>query len=104
MARIPMVTRTIVSTKVKALCMDLIKREPVEKTFVLARTYKDDNAVMKMLCKLYDSDDLKVTAVLERNEAKEVYGMTETKFLELADKLDADRKPLTTEAETQTNE
>ena len=70
MARQPMVTRTIVSTKVKALCMDLINRQPIEKVFVLARTYKDDNAVMKMLCKEYDSEELKVTAILEKVETK----------------------------------
>lgn len=101
MARQPMVTRTIVSTKVKALCMDLINRQPIEKTFVLARTYKDDNAVMKMLCKEYDSEELKVTAILEKVETKEIYGMSETRFVELADKLDDDRKPIKAETETE---
>lgn len=101
MARQPMVTRTIVSTKVKVLCMDLINRQPIEKVFVLARTYKDDNAVMKMLCKEYDSEELKVTAILEKTETKEIYGMSETRFVELADKLDDDRKPIKAETETE---
>lgn len=100
MSRQPMVTRTIVSTKVKALCMDLVNRQPIEKVFILPRTYKDDNAVMKMLCKLHDSEELKVTAILEKEETKDIYGMTEAKFIELADKLDEDRKPIETETET----
>lgn len=100
MARQRMVTRTIVTTKVKALCMDLVNRQPIEKIFNLPRTYKNDNAILKILCKQCDSEELKVTAILEKEVTKDIYGMVEWKFLELAEKLDKDRKFIEAETET----
>lgn len=104
MARQPMVTRTIVSTKLTVLCMDLVNRQPIEKEIVLPRTYKDDITIMKVLAKQYDSDELKVTAILSKEVNKDIYGMTEQKFLEVAEKLDNDRKFVETQTETETVE
>ena len=104
MARQPMVTRTIVSTKLNVLCMDLVNRQPIEKEIVLPRTYKDDITIMKVLAKQYDSDELKVTAILSKEVNKDIYGMTEQKFLEVAEKLDNDRKFVETQTETETVE
>ena len=104
MARQPMVTRTIVSTKLTVLCMDLVNRQPIEKEIVLPRTYKDDITIMKVLSKQYDSDELKVTAILSKEVNKDIYGMTEQKFLEVAEKLDNDRKFVETQTETETVE
>ena len=104
MARQPMVTRTIVSTKLIVLCMVLVNRQPIEKEIVLPRTYKDDITIMKVLSKQYDSDELKVTAILSKEVNKDIYGMTEQKFLEVAQKLDNDRKFVETQTETETVE
>ena len=59
---------------------------------------------MKVLSKQYDSDELKVTAILSKEVNKDIYGMTEQKFLEVAQKLDNDRKFVETQTETETVE
>lgn len=99
MARKPMVTRTIVTTEVTFLGMDLVNRVPVEEVVVLPRTYKDDKAIMKVLCKDLDSDTFKVTAILDKNENSAIYGMTEQDFISMAEKLDNDRKIVEQEQE-----
>ena len=101
MARKPMITRTIISTTVTVLCMDLVNRTPVEKTLVLPRTYKDDKALMKVLSKEYDTEELKVASILDKKENQDIYGMTEAQFIQLATKLDENRKFAETETEEQ---
>ena len=101
MARKPMITRTIISTTVTVLCMDLVNRTPVEKTLVLPRTYKDDKALMKVLSKEYDTEELKVASILDKKENQDIYGMTEAQFIQLATKLDENRKFVETETEEQ---
>lgn len=92
MARKPMVTRTITTTVVKMLGMDLVNRQPVEQEVTLARTYKDDKAIMKVLCKEYDTDEFKVTAILDKVEQSAIYGMAEQDFIAMASILNEDRK------------
>ena len=101
MARKPIITRTIISTTVTVLCMDLVNRTPVEKTLVLPRTYKDDKALMKVLSKEYDTEELKVASILDKKENQDIYGMTEAQFIQLATKLDENRKFVETETEEQ---
>lgn len=92
MARKPMITRTITSTKVQALCMDLYSRQAVEKELVLPRTYKDDTSLLKALSKEYDNDMFKVSAILSSEVENDLYGLTEQEFLCYAKKLDNNRK------------
>lgn len=92
MARKPMITRTITSTKVHALCMDLYSRQAVEKELVLPRTYKDDTALLKALSKEYDNEMFKVTAILGSVVENNLYGLTEQEFLCYAKKLDKNRQ------------
>ena len=47
MARTPMVTRTITTTKVNVMCLDVQLGEPCNKVITVPRTYKDDEALMK---------------------------------------------------------
>ena len=41
MAKIPMITRTIQTTEVDVLCLNIQEGEPFNKTVALPRTYKD---------------------------------------------------------------
>ena len=43
MARTPMVTRTLVSTRANVLCLDVLTAEPTNQTFDIARTFKDED-------------------------------------------------------------
>ena len=84
MARIPMVTRTITTTKANVLCLDIVAGEPFNEVVVLPRTYKDDKALMKQVSKLIDNDSRKAVHVVDKEEVETLYGMTEQDFITLA--------------------
>ena len=94
MARVSMVTRSIVSTKVSVLCMDLETKTSVIKDVVLPRTYKDDNAILKYLAKHFDNDTIKAVSIMDKVEQSDIYGMEEQEFIKLAKVLDENRKPI----------
>ena len=104
MARKPMVTRTLKSTTVVALCMDVVKCEPENKTLTIARTFKDDNSALKVLKNKYETDTLKVVHVVSRTETEELYGMTEEDFIKYAVILDKETRKAFEQAEAETEE
>jgi len=93
MARQPMVTRTIITTKVKALCVDTEKQETLEKEYILPRTYKDTSTLLKALKKRVDVDEngnettIKAVHIIASEEIETLYGMTEDKFIANAEVL-----------------
>ena len=98
MARIPMVSRTITTTKVNALCLNLETTEPYNKDVVLPRTYKDTKRLEKALSNLIDNGTDKFVSVVSTEEVETLYGMTEQEFINSAKILDKEtRKPIATE-------
>ena len=98
MARIPMVTRTIESTEVNVLCVNIIDGEPFNKDITVAGTYKDEKALMKAVEKLVNTDEVKAVHVVRTDVKETLYGMTVDKFIELANVLpprDANNTPVT---------
>lgn len=89
MARVPQVTRTIQTTKATVLCLDLVKKEPFEKTVVLSRTYKTEKDMMKRISAILDSDTVKAVHVVNSEVEETLYGMSEQKFIENAEILPA---------------
>lgn len=87
MARMPQVTRTIQSTKVVALCINLVTAEPYNEEFILARTYKDKKMILKKLSKMYDNEEHKVVDVVSYEVVQKRYGMTEEEFVHVAKEL-----------------
>lgn len=87
MARTPMVTRTIVSTKCVVLCMNLTEGTPFEQEVTIPRTYSDPKKMLKEVCKLVDSETVKAVHIKSFTEEETLMGMTEAKFMELADVL-----------------
>lgn len=85
--REPMVTRTIVTTKVVALGMDIETCEPGNKVFILPRTYKDDKAIMKELDKHTEDENFKCVKICSTEVIETLYGMTEAEFIRLAKEL-----------------
>lgn len=83
----PMVTRTILTTEVTVLCLDLIKAEPFNKTVTLPRTYKDEKAVMKKVSAIIDTDEVKAVHVVDAKVNETLYGMTEEQFISIAQVL-----------------
>lgn len=83
----PMVTRTILTTEVTVLCLDLIKAEPFNKTVTLPRTYKDEKAMMKKVSAIIDTDEVKAVHVVDTKVNETLYGMTEEQFISMAEVL-----------------
>lgn len=99
--REPMITRTITTTKVVALGMDVETCESGNKVFILPRTYKDEKAIMKELEKCTEENNFKCVKVVDTEVFETLYGMTEKEFIQLAKKLPSRSKgPELTETET----
>ena len=95
--RKPMVTRTIVSTEVTALCVNPQTAETYEQKFMLTGKIAD-NKVLKELSKQYSTEECTIVAVRNIKEVNKLYGMNETDFIAGAKILDpATRKEITTE-------
>ncbi len=95
MARKPMVTRTIITTKVNVLCMDLEHTEPCNKCVILPRTYKTDEKLFKAVSEEVNNDKLKAVQIVDKEEVETLYGMSEQDFINNAVKLDNEtRKPI----------
>ena len=93
MARKPIVSRTITTTEVVALCVNLQTEETFNKKFILSGSYKDDKALLKAV-KKQDTDEVKAVHIVSAEETENLYGMAEEEFISLAEKLDPKtRKP-----------
>lgn len=88
MARKPMVTRTIVTTKVNVLCLDIQSAEPFNKEVTLPRTYKDEKKLLKKVEEVVNTDNVKAVRIVDKTEVKTLYGMTEQDFIDNATILD----------------
>ena len=84
MARVPMVTRTIITTKANVLCLDVQAGEPCNKVVTVPRTYKDGETLMKKVRTLLETDTLKAVHIVDKEEIETLYGMTEQEFIEHA--------------------
>lgn len=84
MARVPVVSRTIKSTKVSVLGVDLVSGEVMNKTLILPRTYKDEYSMLKMAKKKGETDTYKIVQIVDAVVEEKQYAMPEEKFVELA--------------------
>ena len=88
MARKRMVTRTIKTAEVEALCMDIVKAEPCKVSVTVSATYKDTADLLKQVSKVVDKEnELKAVAILSVHIKETLYGMDEQKFIEGAEIL-----------------
>ena len=87
MARKPMVTRTIKTTTANVLCMDIVNSEPFNQSVTLPRTYPDDAKLMRAVEDIVNNDTVKAVHVVDVEVNEKLYGMTEQKFVELAEIL-----------------
>ena len=99
MARKPMVTRTITTTKANVLCLDIVAGEPFNTEVVLPRTYKDEKTLMKKVAEVIDNDRQKAVHVVDKEEVETLYGMSEQDFIQLAKPMDENRKFIDTDEE-----
>lgn len=104
--RKPMVTRTIISTSITALCVNPQTAETFEQEFTLTGKNGDKDKVLKRVSKLYNTDDCTIVAIHNLKEVNELYGMDEADFIKGAKILDPiTRKEIETEqADTESTE
>ena len=84
MARVPMVTRTIKTTEVNVMCLDVEKGEPINKDVTVSRTFKDDEKLFKEVKKIIETDTIKAVHIVDKKEVETLYGMSEQEFIEHA--------------------
>lgn len=91
MARIPVVSRTITSTEVTVLCINTSTREISEVVKVLPRTYASNDAILKFIDKngIDMGENVKPVSVVSTKVKNQLYKMLETKFVELAEPVEA---------------
>lgn len=82
MARVPMVTRTIITTKANVMCLDIEAGEPCNRSVVVPRTYKDDEKLLKKVKEVLETKTLKPVHIVDKEEIETLYGMTEQEFVE----------------------
>jgi hypothetical protein len=99
MARVAMVTRTMLTTKVNVLCLEIEKAEPFNKDLTLAGTFKDQKSLMKAVCASIDNDQQKAVHVVHSETVETLYGMTEDEFIKNAKVLPARGTTATATAE-----
>ena len=87
MARTPQETRTIQTTRVNVLCLNIKEGNPFNKTVVLPRTYQDEKHMLKVLEKVINTESVKAVHVVDSVVEETLYGMSEQKFIELASVL-----------------
>ena len=104
--RKPMVTRTIISTQVIALCVNPQTAETFEQEFTLTGKIADKDKILKKVSKQYSTEDCTIVAIRELKEVNELYGMDEADFIKGAKILDPiTRKEIETEqADTESTE
>lgn len=94
-----MVTRTITTTKAIVMCLDIESGEPCNKSVVVPRAYKDDEALLKKVKSVLETDTLKPVHIVGEEEIETLYGMTEQEFIEHAEVLPPRTVPKENEAE-----
>ena len=84
MARVPMVTRTITTTKAIVMCVDVEAGEPFNKEVTVPRTYKDNESLLKTVKPIVETETVKAVHIVNKSEIETLYGMTEQEFIEHA--------------------
>lgn len=87
MARVPRVTRTIQTTKVNALCVDVEEQKTFEGEYILSGTYKDEKHLFKALEKVANDEIHRVAHILHSEVIETLYGMSEQDFIKYAKPL-----------------
>lgn len=87
MARVPMVTRTITTTKANVMCVDVEAGEPFNKEVTVPRAYKDNESLLKTVKPLIETETVKAVHIVDKTEIETLYGMPEQDFIEHAEVL-----------------
>ena len=88
MARIPMVTRTIKTTRFEVMTVNVTTGQVAIVEFTLLGSHGNTEKSLKTLKKDFETDETKVVNIQSFKQSIDLYGMTEAEFIEKAQKLD----------------
>lgn len=83
MARVKNITRTLKITRVTALILNVETAEPFNETFNLEGTFKNDEAILKALKKVYENAVYKVVHIVATEVITKKLSMPIQRFVEL---------------------
>jgi hypothetical protein len=94
MARIPQVTRTITQTPVEVLVVNTETEETELVSLILPRSYKNEKQIENFITSHKMLEDHQILSYVKHvgETTTQRYGMTEERFIELAEKIDGDLK------------
>lgn len=81
------ITRTITTTNVTILCLDVEAGEPMNRTFQLPGEYKKERDIIKAAEKIHDEPNVKLVHVVDTEVTSKLYGMPESLFLKYAEEV-----------------
>lgn len=85
MARVPQVTRTIQTTVATVMCLNIVDGTSFTQEVTLSRTYKDNDTILKCVRGVIDTEEVKAVHIVSTRIEEVRYGMTEQRFIQLAD-------------------
>lgn len=85
MARVPMVTRTIQTTRANVMCLDVERGEPFNREVILPRTYNDEKTMLKQAEKVINTETVKAVHIVDFKVEETRYSMSEQQFIEVAE-------------------
>lgn len=84
MARERMVTRTVELSVCEVMCMDTTTAEVKINTYEIGGGLTDEKALLKAIKKLHETATFKCVAISKVTTREILYGMPESRFIELA--------------------
>lgn len=87
-----MVTRTVTTTEVELLCLNIITAEPFNETAVIPGTYTSNEKILKVLRPVLDTKETKIVSVSRAEIKHTLYGMSESDFIKLAKVMPSRKK------------
>lgn len=81
MAKIKMVTRTVVVHTFSVMCVDTVTAEVTSREFKLGSSYDKKKNPIDFLKSEYETDTVKLVAVQDETVETVLYGMPETEFI-----------------------
>lgn len=90
--RKPVVTRTITILRITVLGMDIVSGEPMTKTYPIygSEAPKDEAKLFNYICKLYETDTFKISAITGKTVVTKTYSMPLSKYIEEAEEVKVD--------------
>lgn len=93
-----LITRTFVITQATVLSLNVETAEPSTTVYEMPGLYKTDEALLKAVKELHDTEKDKAVAVAAKTEIEELRGITESAFLANSSVLPAREKKEAKEA------